>query len=506
MIYQYTKRYLKSTLGKPSVLYKYTQDDNTKYFTYIYKRYTKAEFLKGLSEVKQAFRDYFEPVGKLLFRYREENIIQIKLVPYSVNPKHSKHLENILKIINNNKKYIQNPYENQKNQIAILGKIRREINREVVDTEESVNINELIKYAIRTALKLSNRDVIVQLKRKYIIKLAKKEDSSKIQVKDNEFNGYTNEQIEETYKEIFENNESNVEYFINKVMKKVLQRKLNFRVIDNSYYEEKALNIIYTAMSKELHNYISLDNDYILGVAAFILKKNFYKIHEIMAIELIECIYEKDKNANKFLLYFDGKLILKDNKKYQVPALKTEDNVKWNNNNLISICVLWMNVKKKKKKIEEELADVNAKIEESSKVLSHGNPEKDAQKKILERITKELEEAQKKHEELEKQLQQSTKSNIDSDDYAILKSEVSASHDNILFLQKEICDAKNSIKQIGNNCLSTYSNLEILVEKRKELLAAIQTQNKDINLKSSQINPILKTIIQALATRQKLIH
>jgi len=39
------------------------------------------------------------------------------------------------------------------------------------DTKESINSKELIKYAIRIALKLNNEDIITQLKRIFIIKI-----------------------------------------------------------------------------------------------------------------------------------------------------------------------------------------------------------------------------------------------------------------------------------------------------------------------------------------------
>ena len=174
MIYQYVKRYLKNTLEKPKMNFEWSPLDDVKFFNFIQQRYTLEEFSKEISEVKVAFKDFFEPVGKIVFRYKEENGIKFKIFPYRVKPQDSKHLTNIIKIINTNKKYIKYPYQGQDDQIVILGKIRREVNRELFDTEESVNVKELIRHAIKIALHLGQRDIVTQLKRKYLIKIFNK--------------------------------------------------------------------------------------------------------------------------------------------------------------------------------------------------------------------------------------------------------------------------------------------------------------------------------------------
>ena len=229
MIYQYVKRYLKNTLEKPKVDFEWSALDDIKFFSFIEQRYTLEEFSKEISEVKVAFKDFFEPVGNIVFRYKEESGIKFKIFPYRVKPQDSKHLQNIIKIINNNRKQIKYPYQGQDDQIVILGKIRREVNREVFDSQESVNTKELIKHAIRIALGLSERDIITQLKRKYIIKIFNKNTvldidkevsaPTKREGKANRFNGYTAEQIEETYKEIFHKGSANIKYFLIATMK-----------------------------------------------------------------------------------------------------------------------------------------------------------------------------------------------------------------------------------------------------------------------------------------------
>ncbi len=370
MIYQYIKKYLKNNFSSPTINFKWDKNKNSSFFKYIEQKYTINEFQKELHEVKQAFKDFFEPVGNIVFRYKD-GVLNFKIFPYTVEPKYSIHLNNIVKIIQEHKEAISYPYNGQDNQIAILGKIRRRINFEIQDTKESINQKELIKYAIRIALKLSDRDVIVQLKRKYIVKIfdtniIAKQKPQKIEGAKNRYNGYEEKEIEVTYNDIF--SKTDIDTFLQTVMSSVFKTDLNFKIISYRYYEQNSLKIIHAQIIKELKNYISLEDDYIVGIAGFLMRKNFQEIHKKIALELMNCIYEKDKNAIDFLTYFDGKIVLQNNKKYQVPSILTNDGEKWNITMLINIYNLWLNTNKTKQCDEDKLTDIDSKID--SKKLS----------------------------------------------------------------------------------------------------------------------------------------
>lgn len=368
MIYQYIKKYLKNNFSSPTINFKWDKNKNSSFFKYIEQKYTINEFQKELHEVKQAFKDFFEPVGNIVFRYKN-GVLNFKIFPYTVEPKYSIHLNNIVKIIQEHKEAISYPYNGQDNQIAILGKIRRHINFEIQDTKESINQKELIKYAIRVALKLSDRDIVVQLKRKYIVKIfdtnmiAKQKPQTREGVK-NRYNGYEEKEIEATYNDIF--SKTDVDTFLRTVMTSIFKTNLNFKIMSYKYYEQNALKIIHAQIIKELKNYISLEDDYVVGVAGFLMRKNFQEIHKRMALELMNCIYEKDKNAIDFLAYFDGRVILEDNKKYQVPLILTSNGEKWNTTMLISICNVWFSTNKIKQKDEDKLINIDSYMDDQN--------------------------------------------------------------------------------------------------------------------------------------------
>jgi hypothetical protein len=511
MIYNYVKRYLKNTLQEPNIDQTWSTIDNVKFFAYIQERYKLAEFEKELSETKQAFRDFFEPVGKLLFKYNGDSGIKIKVLPYSVQPQNSKHLKNIIKIITNNRKAIEYPYKGQTDQIAILGKIRRDINKELMDTQESVNAKELINYALRITLDLGPSDIITQLKRIYIIKIFQKNnlvqtvEPSKREGVQNRFNGYSAEEIEQTHKDVFHKNSVEEEYFIKNALKPTYTADLNFRTITNGYYEEKALKIIHSAIAKELSNYVSLEKDFLLGLTGYIMRRNFEKIHEFLAVQLIECVYEKNANANNFLMYYDGSVILIDNKKFKRPSLETQAGEKWNNASLIGICNLWMNTKKKKQQYEHKLIDTDMKIEQLESALEYIKPEKQHHENIIATTQPVLDAVEKTHSEMEAKLKYLEASNLNSNEYFEMLEKYKGIEKSYLETKATITEAKRNLKAIKDANASTYADLELFTKQKMQLLNDVKAQDLNIDSKSSQMDPILRSIAKVLMERTKAV-
>jgi len=414
MIYNYVKKYLKNKYSEPTTDFKWDKQDIEEFFQHIEKRYTKTEFTKEISEVKVAFRDFFEPVATILFRYTDSGEIKIKVFPYRVKPENSKHLQKIIEIIKIHRKHIKYNYNDDKNQIAILGKIRREINSEILDSQESINKKELIRYAIRKALSLTDKDVVISLKRKFIIKLSAQDSEAS----SDKYNGYSESDIKNSYSSIFDK-DTKIEEFLQLVMKKLFANSLNFRTISNQDYETNAVKFIQLAILKELGNYINIERDFLVGLTSYIVRKYFHYIHELMAIELLEAVYEKNKNANQFLLYYNGKVIVKDGKKYKIPSLETEDGQQLNNATIIAICNIWVNIKLKKEQALEQLEEVELKI------------------KQIEEVSGDLSEA--------------------------------------------------------------------LVEQRKQLVLDIKAYESNLEAKKDQIDPTIKSVVQVLMSRKKLV-
>jgi len=367
MIYQYSKRYLKDKYQEPTENFQWKNLDNLNFLYHIQLRYSDEQLEKEIQEVKEAFKDFFDSVGTVLFRYTQEYGIRVKIFPYRVAPDKSEHLEDIIKIIKKNKKHIQVCYEGEENQIAILGKIRRDIDALMFDSQESVHKKELTKYAIKKALHLDEKDIIVELKRIYIVKIFDENSQEELieeplQTEDIQktHNGYSKENIEKSYKEIFK--KADIDEFLHSVLLKSFQTKLDFSIISHDYYEKKSLKIIHAHITKDLSFYSALENDYLAGLASFILRKHIYTIHEIMAMKLFEEMYKKNQNATDFILKFNGTIILYEGIKYKLPTLQDSFKNPLSSAMVTSTAFLYINIQNKIKVLEELLTKLDKQI------------------------------------------------------------------------------------------------------------------------------------------------
>ena len=367
MIYQYSKRYLKEKYDEPIADFQWKNIDNLNFLSHIRLRYSDEQLHKEIREVKEAFKDFFEPVGTVLFRYTEEYGVRFKVFPYRVNPQESEHLEEIVKLIKKNRKYVQVCYDGQENQVAILGKIRREINALMFDSQESINKRELTKYAIRKSLNLDEKDVIVQLKRIYIVKIFDEntqpeeiEEPLVSQEAQKSHNGYSKENIKKSYNEIF--NKADIEEFIQSILLKAFQTKLDFSNISHDYYEKKSLKIIHAQIAKDLSFYSALESDYLAGLASYILREQLYNIHKIMAMKLFEEIYNKNQNATDFILKFNGTIILYGGNKYKLPTLQDANSKPLSSTIITSTAFLYVKIKKKIEELQELIKTLDIKI------------------------------------------------------------------------------------------------------------------------------------------------
>ena len=288
-------------------------------------------------------------------------------------------------------------------------------------------------------------------------------------------------------------------------MKNTFENDLNFRTIDNKFYEANSLKIIHKLIAQELTNYIELEDDYLFGISGYLMRKYFYQIHELMAIELIECIYEKNNNATSFLLFYNGKTVLINHKKYVIPSLESEDGRQWNNSSLIGICNLWMNTKKRKELYEDKLVDTDMKLEEINKKLAYIRPEKDFHETALLETQTQVEAVNKTNEELEAKLIYLEQTSLNSTEYFELAKEVALSNSKLKALEATIKESKDSLTAIKDANMTTYNELEYFTNQKKQFLQDIRAQNLDVDSKSTQMDPIIQSIVKVLMERTKLM-
>jgi hypothetical protein len=511
MIYQDIKRYLKRNLQKPSKEQAWGGHDNFVFLNFLQGRYSDDEIEKNVAEIKQAFRDFFEPVGSIIFRFKLDTGVAFIITPYHVEPKDSRHLKKLIEIIRSNRRYIEYPYQGREDQIALKGKIRRAINAEIIETDEAVSKKELTRYAIRTALELEEQDVIVQLKRKYIIKIFQKNvylnnTAPEPKPKDGaerRFEGYNRTDLTNHYNELLE--EIEIEAFLDNVMALLFAGKLNFREIDNNYYEKHVLSLVRQTIAQELANYVSDNKNYLLGFAGYIFRNNFESVHQRIAIELFELVSVKDSNAQKFLNYYSGEIYIENGKRYAIPEIKTPDDKRWNITSITAIATMWLRSRDQLDKYRAQHENISRHFVDLADSYEKAEKEFKELEKKVKVLTKQFNEIETNIQDHTKRFKSEIKGEMNEKRELELASHLKYDKQTRLKLKQQIV----SIQPEKDNARYRYKGMESqymdLKKKKQELESEIRNLKQNLDINSDSFHAILGSFVKALMQRKKLI-
>ena len=511
MIYQDVKRYLKRNLQRPTKELEWATHDNFLLLNYIQGRYSDEQIKNNVTEIRQAFRDFFEPVGNIVIRFTPSKGVAYKILPYYVKPKDSKHLKKIIDIIQNNRRSIEYPYNDREDQIAILGKIRRHINSEIIETDEAVNKKELVRYAIKKALELDERDVVVNLQRKYIVKLFKRNTLLNPKAKEpkqkdedeRRFQGYNADDLSAHYDELI--NDIDINAFLDDTMALLFAGKLNFDEVTNNYYEKNVLSLVRNTIAQELQQHVSQNEDYVIGLAGYIFRHNFVEVHKRIAVEIFELFANKSENAARFLSYYSGKIIIDEGKRYSMPELVTPDGKRWNIPAVTSIATMWLHSRDESISLETKLENLNEEYTSIATRYESLSGQLDSHTETYNVLLKQLKEVEdtisKKVRKFraenhsgsseKNELELSKITHVDRQKIATIKEKM-------LKMKPMMDSAKNDLNEIKHK----YFELK---DKKQSMEAEVKTLRKNLNINSDAFHSILSSLVKALMQRKKLV-
>ncbi|MEA1919013.1 MAG: hypothetical protein U9N52_04175 [Campylobacterota bacterium] len=512
MIYQDTLRYLKRKLSTPKKNQEWGGHENFALLHYLQSRYSDTEIEQNSREIKIAFRDFFESAGSLIFRFSLDKGVAFKITPYSLNPQDSSHLQSLITIIKNSRRNIDYPYQGREDQIAIFGRTRRAMNAELAETDEHVNKKALVQFAIKKALGLSDRDVILNQKRKYLIKIfqamphLEKEVKapSEIDQSERRFNGYEPQNLENHYNEFFL--EQDLDTFLDGVMAVLFQEKLNFDEISNDYYEKHVLSLIRAQIALELSYYVSQNKNYLIGFAGFIFRKHFMDVHQRMATEIFEQITLKSENAEKFLRYYSGKIYIEGGKRYAIPELTTPDGKHWNSNSVLSIAKMWINSRNKYRSLLVELDNKKEHFKEIEDTYNNKKKQLSLNEEHYKKQSIQARELNNKLENLRYKMREESKGKMDH------KLELELQNDEKQYAH-DFAKAKSHLlkaKKLRDNDAMAFKKAEevylVSQEERSEIEKNLKLLKQNINLNSDSFHSILASLVKALTQRKHLVN
>ncbi len=270
---------------------------------------------------------------------------------------------------------------NIKGVIKIEDEIKDKIFNFIGDNDKNRDISKLV---IKKALNLNERDAVIYLNDKIVIKAFAPHSEKR-------YKGLPADELRDLKSRIFEN-EYEIKILVMEVVEDLMSEDLNFKKISNIYFMNNYLKIIQKRIVLLLSKKIDEERVLIEGMANYILRESFNLILKVMSNNLLKLIMNRDENAEMFVNYYNGEIEVDKNGKYKRPEITDNKNQKLNTSRVITITSSYnlfltqiKKVDKNIKYLEEEVnrlkeKNIITKIEETKRNL---NQEKIKREKIV---------------------------------------------------------------------------------------------------------------------------
>jgi len=369
MIYSELKLYLKTNLKKPTLEFKWNEDDNKNFFHFLRKFFPKHHILDddNKEDIKRAFKDYFEHIGYIVFQLKDEQI-RLKVLPYKIDPKDSVNLEALIEILNSNEDLCEFNYKDNENQILIQKDLKYKLYGFIDDIKnEDINKSELIKHSIREALELEDSDIIVIKEDSIFIKLLSQLKRKQINLEEketiaNRYNGIDEDELIFFYTEYFSQEENkNFFYLVAQEFVEVCFIEEN---INNEDYEKNVFSDIQNIIIEQLVDTFDYNESFFKGFSGYIFRIHFQEVFSFIADFILYEISASNTYMVDFLKYYSLNIIVINGMKYRVPALEAENGMKWNVISIMSVAKIYMKVKESVENLQEDVYEIDAELYE----------------------------------------------------------------------------------------------------------------------------------------------
>ena len=495
------KFYLKTFIGKPTVDYKLSNENNEKLVAYLNENCDEGSLndIKKQLKIKQAFKEHFESVGYILFKI-SNNKIFLKVFPYKIEPKDSVNLPFILEILRKNKNLIEYEYNGNKNQISIPAELKEKIYEFINSIEnEEVNKKELVRYAVNEFFELLNHDIVIIRDEHIFVKIL--DDKYKRKIGENEkgtiagrYNGINEEYLKSLYDDFFAKEENKSFFYY--TAKLFVQEHLLDKKIDNSTYEKKVFSLIQSIIVDQMNNAYNYDEDFCTGFSGYIFRIHFEEVFGHIANFILIEIAASNEYIIEFLRYYSLSIVVKDGKKYKVPELETEGGLRWNVISMMSIVKIYVKsktaidaLKKEIDELEKNMRELS--IEEHSPIEYQNllNKEKD---KITQRLFLNEERMEKFVDALKSIKSEGRKS--------IIRVEMAKIQEKMKVDQEE--KAAITLKAVQKNIIINYN----MLNKKYEIATRqLRREEKLLSQNKASYFTIKQVLVKALMSKTLLI-
>lgn len=195
---------------------------------------------------------------------------------------------------------------------------------------------EKIKQKLKEQIMLSDKDVILFLNDKVVIRRFKLQEGDE-RKREQRYNGLPKEELAILKNSIFESQEMEQE-IVSDITSQLLETELDFARITHVYFTKNYIKIFQKAIFSFLKENLSEEDIVLEGLANLILRENWILIHTKMAIAILDLVAKKNQNAENFLKNYSGEIeIDSERNKYQLPEILDRNGNKWNIPSIVGI-------------------------------------------------------------------------------------------------------------------------------------------------------------------------
>lgn len=473
------------------------------------KKYFRDSFIdSNIITIQKFIVAHFYNIAEVKFEYDLENGRLFTLLPCDIKPKYESLLKPVINILNDNQNLIQYPYLDRNDQIAITDDLTKMIDLQISEYLEIEERKKLIRSATRRALDLNEKDIILFLKDKIVIKIFKKIDNlnpqvshpKKRDVSEYRYKGYNYEELEHYYNEFF--SDFKIEKFLEELNIFLLKNEFDFGVINNTYFEKYSLSLINSVICKKLEDTIEEHNDFITGFAGFIFRRHFSDIFEKICKGLIEKILSNDENAKSFFGYYNGETVVLEGKRYLLPSIVSENGEKWNTSSAIVSSNVWVNADKTIKIAQSKFDFAVEKLEKLIKMHTKALEKYETLIKKRDAVDEEIVILKEK---LNQDMQSLKLEGEDSQKSENLKTKIKKDS----ALEEKLKQMMISFAPLIQEAYQKVQEQEKECKKQKEIVDSLQKELEAINANLSKTiekyNHFLKSLVKAVTTKKQLL-
>ena len=245
------------------------------------------------------------------------------------------------------------------NQILITDGLVNKITRYLKSVkDESVNKKELIKYAVKEAFELEDKDIIINKKGHIFVKIV---HSIKRNDEEKRINGIDEDELEDFHIEFFANKEN--KNFFHIIANTFFEKYFLELKIDNFIYEKNVFAYIQKIVEEKLISDDDGDDEFYKGFSGYVFRIHFKEVFGYIANYILAEIAASNPYISDFLKYYSLNIIVLNGEKYRVPTLDAGNGLKWNVLSMLSIAKVYTKTTHVIRKLKKEIQKLDDEID-----------------------------------------------------------------------------------------------------------------------------------------------